>query len=205
MADYLVRSVDPTIIESTYSEDVSEFDEFEEDQISLADLKPFLSQLPPKEVDLIEMYYGLRKKQKEIADFFNVSQGAISHRLSRAKKRLKFLRDMPKVDDRLLLSKLNEHFDDLEVDIIFNMVKTTCQSKTAEIVNDRHRLDGKNKMTQVKVRHKFDKSIEHVKNVTQNDASYGIILDLLKCIRENPYMLHEVLLPHFDKGSKVTL
>ena len=151
------------------------------------------------------MYYGFRKKQKEIAEFFNVSQGAVSHRLSRAKKRLRFLRDMPKLDDKILLSHLNDHFSELEVDIIFNMVKTTCQSRTAEIVNGSYKLSGKDKMTQVKVRHKFDKAIERLHKVSEENEKCRMVLDLLVYIKNNPYMLHEVLLPHFDKGSKVVL
>jgi predicted DNA-binding protein YlxM (UPF0122 family) len=209
MASYFSRTVDPKIIENTYSVPEQDFDEYEDKSFDLESLQEYLSLLPLKEIDLIEMYYKGKKKQKEIAEFFDVSQGAISHRINRAKKRLIFLRNMPKVDDKDLVDRLNDLFHEIEVDIIFFMTKTTCQSKTAELVNDKHSLSGKSKMTQVKVRHKFEKAIDKLVEkagegvCSDSGVSYVQVAKLVEYIKKNPYMLHEVKLSHFDKGSKV--
>jgi len=163
---------------------------------------PFIQKLPQREIDLIEMYYREKKKQKEIAEFFGVTQGAISHRLSRAKKRLNFLTKMPKLteDIRVLLKAF---FTTFEIDLLIFMVETTCQSKTADLLNKKYRFQGKNMMTQIKVRHKFDRYIEKIKKLKRVNKQLRDCYKLTKYIKENLYMLHEVVLPHFDKGYKV--
>ena len=60
------------------------------------DLEPYLELLPEKEFDIIMMYYVLKKEQKEIAKILHLTQGGVSHRLSRAKCRLRFLINVPK-------------------------------------------------------------------------------------------------------------
>lgn len=202
MTHGVCRSMDPFEIQSRYSADEYSFFSFKESSFCLDDFEPFIDKLPRREKDLIEMYYKRQKKQKEIAEFFNVTQGAVSHRLSRARKRLKFLRDMPKVTGNLI-EDLSEHFSAFEIDIIKYMIETTCQSKTAEILNKHHTLKGKEKMTQVKVRHKFDRAIGKMKNLKRNHPELKVYYELTKYVQKNPYMLHEVILPHFDRGYKV--
>jgi hypothetical protein len=165
------------------------------------DFQPFLDKIPQREVDLIEMYYREEKKQKEIADFFGVTQGAISHRLSRARKRLKFLRDMPKLADdpgKIMMG----YFEPFEIDLYVFMVETTCQSKTADLLNIRYHLLGKNCMTQIKVRHKFDRYIDKLKRLRKSHVELSGCYELAKYIKKNLYMLHEVILPHFDRGFR---
>ncbi|MFA5436732.1 MAG: sigma factor-like helix-turn-helix DNA-binding protein, partial [Candidatus Neomarinimicrobiota bacterium] len=64
----------------------SDIDDHEADPLDISELEPYLNLIPPREVDLIDMYYHKEKKQKEIASFFSISQGAVSHRLTRAIK-----------------------------------------------------------------------------------------------------------------------
>lgn len=165
------------------------------------DFQPFLDRIPQREVDLIEMYYREEKKQKEIADFFGVTQGAISHRLSRARKRLRFLRDMPKLadDPRRILT---DYFEPFEIDLFIYMIESTCQSKTADLLNRRYRLRGKNRMTQIKVRHKFDRYIDRLKRLKKSHSDLSGCYELARYIKKNLYMLHEVILPHFDRGFR---
>ncbi len=165
------------------------------------DFQPFLDRIPQREVDLIEMYYREEKKQKEIADFFGVTQGAISHRLSRARKRLKFLRDMPKLadDPRKIMA---EYFELFEIDLFVYMIESTCQSKTADLLNRQYRLRGKNRMTQIKVRHKFDRYIDRLKRLRRSHGELDGCYELARYIKKNLYMLHEVILPHFDRGFR---
>lgn len=180
------------LLNSANDRNLFKFEEFE----------PFIQKLPKREQDLIEMYYQDDKKQKEIADFFGVTQGAISHRLSRAKKRLAFLKKMPKIIGDLK-NILQKHFNSFEIDLLCYMIQTTCQSKTAELLNKKYKLEGKNVMTQIKVRHKFDRYIEKMNKLKRTDKELKDCYKLAKYIKNNLYMLHEVILPHFFKGYRV--
>jgi predicted DNA-binding protein YlxM (UPF0122 family) len=194
--------MDPLEIENRFSDEKNFFFEQEENNLSYDDFVPFLDKLPSKERDLIRLYYYMDKKQKEIAEIFSVTQGAISHRLSRASKRLRFLRDMPKLNDNLDVI-LKPYFTEFEIDLIHIMIETTCQSRTAEILNEKYNLIGDNKMTQVKIRHKFERFIERLKKNKRKNNDLAICYKLLKYIQKNLYMMHEVVLPHFDKGCRV--
>lgn len=197
------KNMDPLEIECRFSNEKGFF--LEEDvKISYEDFKPFIDRLPEREIDLIHMYYNASKKQKEIAEFFGVTQGAISHRLSRAKKRLRFLRDMPKVNCDMH-DLLKDCFDDFEIDLMSFMVETTCQSRTAELLNSKYGLKDNRRMTQVKVRHKFERCISRLGKLCEKRSEFAVCLKLMEYIKDNLYMIHEVVLPHFNRGYKVRL
>jgi predicted transcriptional regulator len=196
--------MDPFEIQKRFSAEEYSFYRLDESNFHLEDFKPFISKLPQREIDLIEMYYKKNKKQKEIANFFGVTQGAVSHRLSRARKRLAFLRDMPKLTQDIR-AVLEDHFTAFEIDVILYMIETTCQSKTASILNEQYKLEGRDQMTQVKVRHKFDRATTKLNKLKKANPELKDVLDLVKYIKNNLYMLHEVVLPHFDKGYKVKI
>lgn len=198
----MYKNMDPLEIENRFSDEKNFFFEQEENNLSYDDFVPFLDKLPSKERDLIRLYYYMDKKQKEIAEIFSVTQGAISHRLSRASKRLRFLRDMPKLNDNLDVI-LKPYFTEFEIDLIHIMIETTCQSRTAEILNEKYNLVGDDKMTQVKIRHKFERFIERLKKNKRKNNDLAVCYKLLKYIQKNLYMMHEVVLPHFDKGCRV--
>jgi predicted transcriptional regulator len=198
------KSMDPFEIQKRFSAEEYSFYRLDESNFHLEDFKPFISKLPQREIDLIEMYYKKNKKQKEIANFFGVTQGAVSHRLSRARKRLAFLRDMPKLTQDIR-AVLEDHFTAFEIDVILYMIETTCQSKTASILNEQYKLEGRDQMTQVKVRHKFDRATTKLNKLKKANPELKDVLDLVKYIKNNLYMLHEVVLPHFDKGYKVKI
>lgn len=199
----MVRSIDPIEVQSRFAAvEPLAFEEYEEDRLDLDDLEPFLQKLPAREIDLIEMYYRLRKKQKEIAEFFSVSQGAISHRLSRAKKRLKFLRDKPKVDGNIY-EDLKDHFSYRDIEIMDLMEKTTCQSETAKIINEKYGLSGKDMMTQVKCRHRHLRAIAKLEKEGESNPKLKEYYTLCAFINEHLYLSHEVILPHFFRGTHV--
>lgn len=202
MNKIMYKSMDPLEIENRFSDEKNFFFEQEDNSLRFEDFEPFLDKLPSKERDLIRLYYYMDKKQKEIAEIFSVTQGAISHRLSRAGKRLRFLRDMPKLEHDIN-AVLKPYFEPFEIDLINTMINTTCQSRTAEILNEKYNLTGDEKMTQVKIRHKFERFIERLKKNKRKDENIAICFKLLKYIQKNLYMMHEVVLPHFDKGSRV--
>jgi len=186
------------------NENAIKYDEFMDASISYEEIKPFLCRLPPREIDLIELYYNEHKNQKDIAKMFGVTQGAISSRLSRAKKRLRFLRDLPKISDSEIDERLSRMFEKLDVEIIKSMMKTTCQSHTAKLINKQFFLtDEKKAMTQVKVRHRFEKCLLKLKSEMRRQPDLKKYYHLLDFIKKNLYKLHEVRLPHFDRGQSV--
>jgi len=181
------------------NESAIKYNDILDSDITYDEIRPFLCRLPEREIDLIELYYKQRKNQKDIAKMFGVTQGAISSRLTRAKKRLIFLRDLPKISDQDIDITLKPLFDKIDIEIIKYMIKTTCQSKTAQIINTENNLkDDKARMTQVKVRHRFEKC--YLRLEKDPNPEFKKYYKLLKYIKENLYMLHEVKLPHFDRG-----
>jgi hypothetical protein len=202
-----LRAMDNTEIEARFSNDSAiRYEEIFDASVSYEDIKPFLCRLPPREVDLIELYYCERKNQKDIAKIFGVTQGAVSSRLARAKKRLQFLRDLPKISESEIDKDLGGYFDHIELAIIKYMMLTTCQSKTAEIINTKFNLlDEKDRMTQVKVRHRFERCRMFLDSNKSKKPELGRYSNLMEFIKKNLYKLHEVKLPHFDRGSRVIM
>jgi predicted transcriptional regulator len=198
-----LKRMDYTEMEARFSnEHAIKYDEFKDFSIAYDEIRPFLYRLPPREIDLIELYYNERKNQKDIAKIFGVTQGAISSRLTRAKKRLRFLRNLPKITDDEIDGQLGVFFEPLELEIIKYMMKTTCQSKTAQLINEKFNFtDGKKKMTQVKVRHRFEKCLIKIEAEMKIKAELKKFYTLLSIIKNNLYLLHEVKLPHFDRGA----
>ena len=54
-------------------------------------LKSILKQLPKKEQDILRMYFELGKEQKEIATVLGLTQGGVSHRMSKSRRRIQYL------------------------------------------------------------------------------------------------------------------
>jgi predicted DNA-binding protein YlxM (UPF0122 family) len=204
MSKTMYKNMDPLEIESRFSDERNFFYDQESNSLCFEDFHPFLDRLPSKERDLIRLYYYMDKKQKEIAEIFSVTQGAISHRLSRASKRLRFLRDMPKLKEDIEVI-LSPYFNNFEIFLIKTMIETTCQSKTAEILNKKFNLKNDSRMTQVKIRHKFVRFIDRIKKANKDDDELETCLELLEYIRSNLYMMHEVILPHFNRGYRLRL
>lgn len=187
-----VRTIDSNELESRFStEDRLQY--FMPSKYSLEDIKPYLAMLPTKEHDLIMMYYVMRKDQKEIAKILNLSQGGVSHRIARARERLKFLISIPKFTR-------NELFDDLrtiieeEVDLIimWELYRTTCQSQVAELVN----------MTQSRVRHRFMKCLKILEDRALEAEKLKTYLQAFQQISTNFNILHEISLPKWAHKNK---
>jgi predicted transcriptional regulator len=197
------KSIDAHELETHYSnEQKIPFEELKTSSLKYEDFVSYIDMLPPREADLIDLFYKLEKTQKDIAKMFGVTQGAVSSRLARAKQRLKFIRDLPKIEDHKLEQDLGGFFEPLEVEIIKNMKSTTCQSKTASLLNEKYRLkDPKAKMTQVKVRHRFEKCLQKLNSLRGLHPQLEIYHRLVSYLKKNPYMMHQVNLPHFDRGE----
>lgn len=149
------------------------------------DLEPYLEMLPKKEYDLLILYYVLKKEQKEIAKILRLTQGGVSHRISRAKARLKFLVNVPKFTKDELFRELSELFEELDLIILWGLYETTCQSEVAKRV----------KMTQSRIRHRFMKNLEILEKVKDGGA-YKKYFDAFKLISKNNFnILREIKLP----------
>lgn len=195
-----LRPTDNSKFENMYSEGIK-YDQIKLSTITYEEIEPYLSKLPAREVDLLTYYRKYGKNQKDIARMFSVTQGAISSRLKRAVDRLKFLRDLPKISGDDIDRCLSSIFDPIEIEIIKCMKETTCQSRTADIINEKFGLfDEKHRMTQVKVRHRFEKCLAKLDNLQKEQPDYSRFYGLLQIIKKNLYKLHEVKLPHFDRG-----
>jgi len=198
-----LRRIDSVKFEGMYSEkDAIKYGELRIGNMSFEDIEPFLHKLPPREIDLVTLYRKYGKNQKDIAKMFSVTQGAISSRLRRAADRLQFLRDLPKITDQEIESQLSKVFEDpIEIEIIKCMKDTTCQSRTAVLINEKFKLVAdKERMTQVKVRHRFEKCLAQLAILKETDQKYTRFYNLMSFIKKNLYALHEVKLPHFDRG-----
>lgn len=156
------------------------------------DLEPYLEMLPKKEYDLIIMYYVLKKEQKEIAKILRLTQGGVSHRISRAKARLRFLVKVPKFTEEELFSDLAEIFEELDLIILWGLYETTCQSEVAKRVN----------MTQSRIRHRFMKNLETLGKVKHTEA-YKKYYDAFYLISDNNFnILREINLPKWESKNR---
>src|SRR5208337_2422667 len=95
-------------------------------------IAPLLDRIPKREADLIYLYFIQKKRQADIAIIFNVTQAAISYRLDRGLKRIKFLLSIPQVTEEDIRRALPEIFKEIDVNILVGMWSTTCQSQVAE-------------------------------------------------------------------------
>lgn len=152
----------------------------------------YLQKLPKAEQDLYDLYINHRMGQKEIANLLGMTQGAVSSRLTRARKRLDFLLKLEGFDFNNLYQDLSKIFNEFELCLLQTMCRTTCQTETAQILNDVYGFKGNKKMNQVKVRHRFCNCL---KKMEKTNSKY---YELFFLINKNPYILHEVRLPHFE-------
>jgi len=167
-----VISVDPFEMSNRFasveelSEDELEGEEIAEEAIPVSisseyqdRIAPLLPLIPAKESDFIYLYYFCRKRQADIAEIFQVTQAAVSYRLSRGLKRLRFLLEVPTLSEEELHQDLPELFNEMDVNIMIGMWKTTCQSEVA----------GNLGLTQGRVRHRFFQAVKKLERVAKEE------------------------------------
>jgi hypothetical protein len=155
---------------------------------------PYIQYLPKREQKLIECFKA-GMHQKETAQMLMVTQGAISSRMHRIKKRLVFIRRCKKFNIR---ENELDFFDPLNKAILKGLAETTCQSETAHRINEAFNLSGKDAMTQVKVRHRFGKCLKDLERCSKKNPIYKRYFNYFKFISKNLYMKHEIRLPQYD-------
>jgi predicted XRE-type DNA-binding protein len=189
-----IQAVDPFEMANRYSnEDAIDYGESEEVDFQLreehlSEVKLFLEQLPPREADLVQMYYFWKMTQKNIAKVFGISQAAVSYRLNRAIKRIKFLLAVPKLDPDEIREDLSVYFELSDVQIFEHLYQTTCLSKTAEIMG----------LTQGCVRHRFLRNLDRLGKISTENEYYGVYQKAYHLIRNNFNILREVKLPRWS-------
>ena len=140
------------------------------------------------------MYFKYGKRQADIATIFGVTQAAISYRLDRGIKRIKFLLSIPQVTEEDLRRDLPGVFPSkIDVDILVGMWETTCQSEVA------NRL----KLTQGRVRHRFFKAVKVLEEAARYDQVFLPYYQIYSAISGKKFnILREVKLPQWsDRGG----
>ena len=155
-------------------------------------IMPLLDRIPDREADLIYLYYVKKKRQADIAAIFDVTQAAISYRLDRGIKRIKFLLSIPTVTEEDMRLDLAEIFEQIDIDILVGMWQTTCQSEVAT----------KLKLTQGRVRHRFFKAVDVLMKAADKDQKFDPYHRIFSSISSKNFnILRAVQLPQWaDRG-----
>jgi DNA-directed RNA polymerase specialized sigma24 family protein len=125
-------------------------------KLDFSAIEGYLDRIPPREADLITLYYRDRMKQEQIAKLFSITQAAVSYRLHRGIKRIQFLRTIdPALERDQFERDLAPKFSDQDREILWRMYETTCQSEIAKQMG----------LTQGRVRHRFFRSLERIKKL----------------------------------------
>lgn len=158
---------------------------------------PKLSQRDQLVIDLLRQ----NRTQKEIGDILGVTQGAVASAILKIRRRLFFLDTLHSYGpiDNIKEDLKDLRFNDLELDILTWFVKTTCQSATAEILNRVHNLKGKDRLNQIKVRHRLLRVLQGLEYAQKKNKVYKKYYDILNYAKNNVYMMYEIKLPHFLK------
>jgi len=150
---------------------------------------PLLPRIPAREADLIELYFISHKRQADIAIIFGITQAAVSYRLDRGIKRIKFLLSIPSVSEEELRRDLPTLFkDSIDVNILVGMWETTCQSEVAEALG----------LTQGRVRHRFFRAVAALREKAPTNESLQPYLEIFSAIAGKKFnILREVKLPQW--------
>lgn len=198
MSTGYVIPIDPSQLSSRFQApdaDVEDDDDTEEVESLMAGemsyearIAPLLDRIPQREADLIYLYFVEKKRQADIAVIFNVTQAAISYRLDRGLKRIKFLLSIPQIHEEDIRRDLPEIFKPIDVDILVGMWKTTCQSEVANQL----------KLTQGRVRHRFFKAVKVLKEASDGSAKFSPYHKVFSAISGKKFnILREVKLPQW--------
>jgi hypothetical protein len=166
-------------------EDLTQIDAGYED-----DIEPLLDLIPPREADLIFLYYIKKKKQADIAAIFGVTQAAISYRIERGLQRIKFLLKVPNIPEEDMRRDLPlVPFKPIDVDILVHMWTSTCQSDVANKLG----------LTQGRVRHRFFKAVKVLEAKVLKDPRFEPYQRVFSSIaNKNFNVLRSVQLPQWQ-------
>ena len=153
-----------SLIEQEHAPEVEE-DLLSKPSVDFNILSHYLDRIPPREADLIKLYFRDRMKQEQIAKLFRITQAAVSYRLHRGIKRIQFLRTVPELERDLFELELGPKFSDQDREILWRMNTTTCQSEIAKQMG----------LTQGRVRHRFFRSLQRIKDLMTEEAREKLV------------------------------
>jgi hypothetical protein len=156
----------------------------------------FFDKIPHIERDIYKYYCTWSMNQADIAAITGLTQGAISHRLCRLKKRIGVLIDIDKMcgsKPDLIFKNLEEYCDPFEIEILRAMYETTSQSHSAHRLNLMFNLTGSKAMNQIKIKHRYEQILKRLVG-----TGYYRLFNYIRC---SLYILSEVRLPHFDRTA----
>ncbi len=130
------------------------------EKVAFGILSPYLHRIPPREADLIRLYYQNEMKQEQIAKLFRITQAAVSYRLQRGKRRIQFLRTIPTLELDQFELELGPKFSDQDREILWRMYETTCQSEIAKQM----------RLTQGRVRHRFFRALQRIRELITDEV-----------------------------------
>ena len=179
--------MDPVEMTSRFSEENQiqfagslDEDQQEENADRLDQIREILDLLPDREADFIHLYHFKQKRQQDIAAIFGVSQPTVCYRIKRGMRRIRFLLDLPEYDPTKITADFEGVLTDLDIQIIFLMYQTSCQSEVAKMLN----------LSQGKVRHRF---LEAIKTMEKQDALlFGDYAETFRSISKNLNILREI-------------
>lgn len=194
---------------------------------SITQVKELLSKIPPREIDLIYMYFILGKGQKQMARILGITQGAVSLRLRKAIKRLQFLANLPKVDvDEMcedLIALLNgeeKKFWCQKCRKEFSSFITQCPNCSSEDLIENIEVTIMLRMfetscqsvvarevglSQCGVRHRFLRNLKKIERESRNNVKFKKYHTSLKMISENLNILREVEVPRWKRQKNTIL
>lgn len=155
----------------------------------------FFDNIPHIEREIFKYYCDFKMNQKEISSITGLTQGAISHRISRMFKRLDFLEEREKLcgmDVDRMFKELERYCDPFEIEMLKAAYETTSQSHSAFRLNFIFNLTGENKVNQIKLKYAFERLLMRLKSTE--------FYPLFRFINQNWYVLSEVRLPQFDRS-----
>ena len=160
------------------------------------EFRDLLHLLPEIEQKALYYFYHKRMSQIEIADIFGITQGAVSSRLKKAKKRILYFKALNEYHWEKTFDKdLGLIFDPLDMEVLRHMSKTGCQTQTALVLNGLFNFQGEMQMNQVKIRYRFEKCLKKLRVIESMLKYYNFFVFLKK----NLYANYEVKHPHFDR------
>lgn len=162
-----------------------------EPKIATEDLEYYLQFLPPREADIIELYFCRRKRQSDIADMFGITQAAVSYRIDRSCKRLRFILGLPQVTEEDMERDLKRYFNEVDTSILMEMYRTTCQSRVSKTLN----------ISSGRVRHRFFKAVDSLAALVSKDATMAPYAKIFQEVKDAGSLRVEVSLPQWqDRG-----
>jgi DNA-directed RNA polymerase subunit RPC12/RpoP len=194
---------------------------------SLSQVRHLLDKIPPREVDLIYMYFILNKGQKQMARILNITQGAVSLRIKKAIKRLQFLVALPKIDVVEMRKDLVSFFNNgtnrfwcssCRKEFEGNLTECPKCSNTELIKNIEVHImlrmfetscqsvvAREIKLSQCGVRHRFLRNLKKIEEKAQEDSLFKKYYRGLKMISENLNILREVEVPRWKRQKNIVL